>query len=99
LQQAETHNGLGDPPPSRYILLLARWAIWLMLGAWLLYQASWPSACQPGDLVEIYACSSRLPESGGWLEGALLTWLWSSPILVALDLVRRFGARKLDADR
>ena len=94
LQQAEEHNGLGDPGLLRYVLLYAAQASWVLLGLWLLHGSQWPSTCMPDGLVAIYNCSARLPESGRWHEYALLTWLWSSPILVVLELMRRLGIGK-----
>jgi len=85
----DDHHGLGDPGLSRYWLLLTCLGLWLVAGLLLYHTAHWPSTCMPAGLVEIYACSGRLPESGRWHEVALLTWLWASPILLALDLSRR----------
>lgn len=94
LERAEKHNGLGDPGLSRYGVLYASMVFWLALGAWLYRSALWPSTCTPGDLVEIYACSARLPESGRWVESALLTWLWSTPLLALLEFSRRIDRHK-----
>jgi hypothetical protein len=90
LEQTGRHNGLGDPGLTRYALLLGRHAAWLLLGWWLYRHAAWPSTCEPVDLLAIYACSPRLPESGRWLESALLTWLWCTPLLLALEAARRW---------
>jgi hypothetical protein len=32
----------------------------------------------------------RLAEQRGWIESSLMTWLWSTPILVALELMRHY---------
>jgi len=87
----DDHHGLGDPGLSRYWFLFMSLMLWLMFGFLLYRSAAWPSTCMPEGLVEAYACSGRLPESGRWHEVALLTWLWASPILLALDLTRRLG--------
>ena len=91
LQQAEQHNGLGNPGLLRYMLLYAAPAGWLLLGLWLMYWSQWPSTCEPTGLVAILDCSTRLPESGRFHEYALLTWLWATPILIVLELMRRLG--------
>ena len=33
----------------------------------------------------------RLADQRGWVESALMTWLWSTPILVALEFLRHYG--------
>ena len=76
---------------SRYFVLYAAQIGWFALGVFLYWGALWPSTCTPENLLEIYPCSMRLPESGGWREGALLTWLWSTPILLVLEISRRLG--------
>jgi hypothetical protein len=76
---------------SRYFALYAAQLGWIVLGAYLLSNAYWPSTCRPADLVEIYSCSGHLPDNRGWIESALATWLWSTPILVALEILRRFN--------
>jgi hypothetical protein len=48
----------------------------------------WPSACQPDGISKIVSCSIHLPDSGGWVEAALLSWLWSTPLLVTLEVLR-----------
>ncbi|AKQ40917.1 hypothetical protein CP97_00925 [Aurantiacibacter atlanticus] len=88
-----THHGYGEVKVSRYFVLYVSQALWLMLGVFLYSGAYWPSTCQPETLVEIYVCSPRLPlDGGGWREASLLTWLWATPILVALEISRRFNA-------
>ena len=64
----------------------------LLLGVYLLKNAYWPSSCRPDTFVKAVTCSIRLPESRHWIEAALLTWLWSTPILVLLDISRRYRA-------
>lgn len=76
---------------SRYFAMYVLQGCWVVLGAYLLAHAYWPSSCKPDGLVEVYGCSFHLPENRGWVEAALLTWLWSTPILVAMDLLRRFN--------
>ena len=85
------HNGLGDPGISRYLALYIAQLGWLAVGLWLFRASQWPSTCQPSGLIELFACSSRLPESGRWLDGAMMTWLWITPLLILLEIARRFG--------
>lgn len=73
---------------SRHLVLHGAQVFWLALGAWLYLGSYWPSTCTPQDLLDVYACSTRLPESGRWQEGALLTWLWSTPLLALLEICR-----------
>ncbi|KLE34137.1 hypothetical protein [Aurantiacibacter luteus] len=86
-----THHGYGELGLSRFFALYLAQAAWLGLGAYLYMHAYWPSTCTPANLIEIYGCSMRLPENGGWREASLLTWLWATPILVALEVSRRMG--------
>ena len=84
-------HGRSSPSPSRYVVLYSAQIFWLLLGFWFYHRASWPSSCMPDDLVEVYSCSMRLPESGRWREAVLLTWLWATPILVLLEISRWVG--------
>ena len=86
-------SGLGNPGASRYFVLYLSQIGWFALGFWLYRNAQWPSTCTPASLLEIYNCSMRLPESGRWLDGAMLTWLWITPILLLLEISRRTGER------
>ena len=86
-----THHGYGEIKVSRYLALYVAQVGWVVLGAYLYWGAFWPSTCTPGNLLEIYGCSMRLPENGGWREAALLTWLWSTPILILLEVSRRWN--------
>lgn len=74
---------------SRYLALYLAQAAWLVLGLYLLANAVWPSSCRPESFVKFVTCSIRLPENRGWIEAALMTWLWSTPMLAALELSRR----------
>ena len=91
LRKLGAHNGLGDPGSSRYIVLYLAQFAWLAIGFLLYRAAQWPSTCTPQNLIELYTCSPRLPESGRWLDGGLLTWLWITPMLLILEGKRRFG--------
>lgn len=88
--RANKYHGKADLGLSRYLALYLAQVGWIVLGIYLLRNAYWPSTCRPDTAVEIITCSIRLPESRNWVEAALLTWLWSTPILVALDLMRRY---------
>lgn len=76
---------------SRYLVLHLAQLGWIVLGVYLLSVAYWPSTCRPTDLIEIYSCSGHLPDNRGWAESALATWLWSTPILIALEILRIFN--------
>lgn len=88
----QTHHGHGEIQTSRYLVLYVAQVAWFTLGIYLYSGAYWPSSCQPQNLLEIYGCSTRLPmDGGGWREAGLLTWLWATPLLIALELSRRFS--------
>lgn len=89
-----THHGYGEVKLSRYFALYLAQAGWLVLGVFLYWGAFWPSTCQPDNIFEAYACSLRLPESHAWREAALLTWMWGTPILILLEISRRFSRGK-----
>lgn len=90
--RANKYHGTADLGLSRYFAMYLAQAGWILLGVYLLKNAYWPSSCRPDTLVEVMTCSIRLPESRNWVEAALLTWLWSTPILVLLDISRRYRA-------
>ena len=90
-----THHGYGDVQVSRYFVLYLAQIGWLVLGAWLFATAMWPSACQPDGFVKLVTCSIHLPDSGGWREAALLTWMWSTPLLVVLEVSRRWNRKEM----
>jgi hypothetical protein len=83
-------HGNSDVAVSRYFALYLAQAGWLVLGAYLLANAYWPSTCRPETLLEVYECSMRLADQRGWLESTLMTWLWSTPMLVGLELMRHY---------
>ncbi|MWV26632.1 hypothetical protein [Aurantiacibacter rhizosphaerae] len=88
----QDHHGYGEIKFSRYFVLYVSQIAWIGLGIYLYAGAYWPSTCTPDNLLEVYGCSMRLPEDGGgWREAALLTWLWATPILIGLELSRRFN--------
>jgi hypothetical protein len=90
--RAKKYHGMADLGLSRYITLYVTQLGWVMLGVWFLRNAYWPSTCTPRTIYEIYACSPRLPESRHFVESALFTWLWTTPILILLDVSRRYRA-------
>ena len=90
-------HGNGEVAVSRYFALYLAQAGWVALGAWLFSRAYWPSTCTPETFVEVYQCSMRLADQRAWIESSLMTWLWSTPLLVALEFMRhynRFKARR-----
>ncbi|MBB5732237.1 hypothetical protein FHS61_001241 [Altererythrobacter atlanticus] len=91
--------GHADIGVSRYFALYLAQAGWVALGLYLYSQAIWPSTCTPHGLVEIYMCSGQLADNRGWVEAALMTWLWTTPLLLALagmELLRRMGILRSD---
>jgi hypothetical protein len=86
------YHGMADLGLSRYLVLYTAQLGWVLLGVWFLRNAYWPSSCQPHTILEIYTCSPRLPESRHFIETALFTWLWTTPILILLDVSRRYRA-------
>ncbi len=75
---------------SRYLALYLGQLGWILLGVHFLRHTYWPSICTPRTIYEAYACSLRLPESRHFIETASFTWLWSTPILISLELSRRY---------
>ena len=90
--RAKKYHGMADLGLSRYITLYTTQLGWVLLGVYFLKNAYWPSSCQPHSIIEIYSCSQRLPENRHFIETALFTWLWSTPILLLLDVSRRYRA-------
>lgn len=83
--------GNGEVAVSRYFALYAAQLGWLGLGAYLFANAYWPSTCKPDGFLEVYECSMRLADNRGWVESSLMTWLWSTPLLVGLEISRRWA--------
>jgi hypothetical protein len=54
----------------------------------------WPSSCLPTTVMKAVACSIHLPDNRGVIESALMTWMWSTPMLLGLEISRRFGGRR-----
>ena len=90
--RGKKYYGMADLGLSRYFALYITQLGWFLLGIYLLRNAYWPSTCTPQTIVEVFVCSIRLPEQRHWIEAALLTWLWSTPILILLDVSRRYRA-------
>jgi len=84
------HYGVKPVGLSRYFALYITQIGWLSLGAYLISNAYWPSTCRPDTLETLYTCSFRLADNRGWVETVLMTWLWSTPLLIALEISRRF---------
>jgi hypothetical protein len=91
---APHQHGYGELAVSRYFALYLAMAGWLALGLFLGSNALWPSTCQPASLIEVYQCSPRLGEGRGWIESALMTWLWATPLLVGLEVLRQIERLK-----
>lgn len=88
------HYGYGELKLSRYLVLYIAQIAWFVLGAGLFWGSMWPSTCTPDNVIKLYSCSMLLPESGGWREAALLTWLWATPMLIVMEVSRRMGQNK-----
>lgn len=84
-------HGNGEVAVSRYFALYLAQAGWLVLGVYLMQNAMWPSSCQPESFAKFMTCSIRLAENRGWVESALMTWIWSTPLLIGLELSRRWN--------
>jgi hypothetical protein len=84
-------HGQAEVAASRYLALYLTQVCWIGLGVFLFSNAYWPSGCRPDGFVSVYQCSVHLPDNRGWVEAALMTWLWSTPLLVALEILRRFN--------
>ena len=84
-------HGNGELAVSRYFALYLAQAGWVALGVYLFMNAYWPSTCRPHGFLEVYECSMRLADQRGWIESSLMTWLWSTPILVALEFMRHYN--------
>ena len=82
------YHGSRDLNWTRYFALYLAQFGWILLGYYLAKNAYWPSTCQPTDVTSAFTCSLRLPENRGWVEAALMTWLWSTPILILLEVSR-----------
>lgn len=87
-------HGTPDLGLSRYLALYAAQIGWVILGAYLLLHATWPSSCMPTTASRAILCSIHLPDNRGWVESALMTWLWITPMLLGLELSRRWNQRK-----
>ena len=94
IRQLPRQHGTGEVRVSRYLALYVTQIGWLAVGLFLFRHAVWPSACTPDRLLEVVTCSVELPKNRGWIESALMTWLWSTPLLVGLELSRRLGRRR-----
>lgn len=75
---------------SRYFALYLAQAGWVALGVYLMHHAIWPSTCQPDTFEKFARCSMRLADNRGWIESTLMTWIWSTPLLVGLEVSRRW---------
>lgn len=82
------HHGYGEVKVSRYFVLYLTQIGWAALGAYLLWNAYWPSGCIPHNLFQVYSCSVYLPDATGWRQAALMTWLWVTPLLILLEISR-----------
>lgn len=90
--RSNKYHGVPDHGLSRYLALYLTQFGWVLLGIYFLRNAYWPSTCTPHTVAEVFACSPRLPESRHFVETALFTWLWTTPILILLDVSRRYRA-------
>jgi hypothetical protein len=87
-------HGTAELGISRYFALYLAQAGWLLLGLYLVRHAMWPSSCLPTTVMKAVTCSIHLPDNRGVIESALMTWMWSTPMLLGLEISRRFGGRR-----
>lgn len=87
-------HGTPEVGVSRYLVLYLTQIGWFILGSYLMLNAVWPSTCQPTTFMKAVTCSVHLADNRGWIESALMCWLWSSPLLVGLELSRRLGGKR-----
>ena len=91
LSRALTLHGVAPVATSRYFALYVAQLGWLALGYYLMQQSVWPSTFQPDDFSKFLKCSMRLADNRGWIESSLMTWIWSTPLLVGLEVSRRWN--------
>lgn len=84
-------HGTPDVGVSRYVVLYIAQACWVLLGVYLARHAIWPSTCMPTTLLNAVTCSIHLPDNRGWVESAFMTWLWTTPMLLGLEVSRRLS--------
>ena len=84
-------HGTADLGLSRYFALYLAQGGWLVLGWYLLRHSMWPSSCMPTSLWKGVTCSIHLADNRGWVESGLMTWLWTTPILLGLEISRRLN--------
>ena len=84
-------HGTRDVALSRYFALYLAQAGWLLLGAYLYTHSVWPSSCLPTSWRRFVVCSIHLADNRGWVESGLMTWLWTTPLLVGLEISRRLN--------
>jgi hypothetical protein len=87
-------HGTADLGISRYFVLYFVQLCWLGLGIYLWFHATWPSSCLPTTAWKFVTCSIHLPDNRGVIESSLMTWLWTTPLLLMLEVSRRLNAPK-----
>ncbi|MEO7549670.1 MAG: hypothetical protein ABIT09_00830 [Croceibacterium sp.] len=87
-------HGTPEIGVSRYVVLYFAQICWLALGAYLATHAVWPSSCLPTSFMRAVSCSIHLPDNRGWVESAFMTWLWTTPMLIGLEVSRRLSQPK-----
>ena len=78
--------------PIRFTVFVLGTLMWIGFGVFLYQTATYPARCPGLNLVNAYVCSFELPTTRGWRESALFVWLWSTPILLVMEALRRLGS-------
>jgi hypothetical protein len=91
LLKSDTLHAVTPVAFSRYFALYLAQIGWVVLGVYLYQHAFWPSICRPHGVVEVFKCSPHLADQRGWVESGLMTWLWSTPMLIGLEISRRLS--------
>ena len=81
-----SHSELGT---ARFLLVNLALFGWIALFFMLAVIARWPAECGMDGILQTYRCTVPLAATGGAAEIALAAWLWATPLLVILFIVRR----------
>ena len=89
-----SHSELGT---TRFLLVNLALFGWIALFFTLAIAVEWPAGCGIDGIVQTYRCTVPLAATGSPAAIALAAWLWATPLLVILFIVRR--ARRPRADQ
>lgn len=80
--------------PVRFAIFAIMILAWVAAGVYLYRTANYPARCPGLNFVDAYGCSFELPTTRGWRESGLFVWLWSTPILIILEMMRRSSKKE-----